>query len=115
MHAVEVALESIDVHGPEAAEGIQPGIELLQGFGPETIEAALGVDGGFDKAGVAQDAEVFGDGRLGQLEATLNVADRLPGGDEQAEDGAAVGLGDDFEDGLHAFYIPLVEYTCQGI
>jgi hypothetical protein len=35
--------------------------------------------------------------------------------DEEAEDGAAVGLGDDLEGGFHGSYILLQAYTCQGI
>jgi hypothetical protein len=34
---------------------------------------------------------------------------------QEAQDRAAVGLGDDVEDGFHGSYIPYTEYTCQGM
>ena len=115
MHAIEVAFESIHVGVPEAAELGQPGVHLLEALGLKAVEAALRVDGGFDEAGLAQDAEVFGNGGLGHAEAALDVADRVFGGGEQAEDGAAIGLGDDFEGGFHTLYIPICVYSRQGI
>ena len=100
-----MTLEGIDVRGPEAAELRQPRIELLEGFRFEAVETALRVNGGFNKTGVAEDAEMLGDGGLGHAQAALDVSDGLLGGAEEAEDGAAVGLGNDFEGGLHILYI----------
>jgi len=113
--AVEVVLKRIDVPGPEAAEGSQPGIDLLEGLGTEAVEAALRVDGGFDEAGLAEHAQVLGDGGLGHAKPALDFADGLMGGEQEAEDGAAVGFGDDLEGGFHTPYIPQSVYTCQGI
>ena len=59
MHAVEVAFESIEVSGPEAAEGSQPGIDFLKGFGLKAVETTLSVDCGFHETGLAQDAQVL--------------------------------------------------------
>ena len=53
IHAVEVAFESIYVSGPEAAERSQPGIDLLEWFRLQPVEAALCVHGGFHKTGIA--------------------------------------------------------------
>ncbi len=66
--AIEMAFESIDVDRPEPTELFEPGIELLKWSGLEPVEAALRVDSGFDEAGVAKDAEVLGDGRLGHAD-----------------------------------------------
>lgn len=77
MHSVEVAFKSIYVSGPEAAEGSQPGIDLLKGSRPQTVETALGVHGGFDESGVAQHAQVLGDGRLRHTKLTLDLSHRL--------------------------------------
>jgi hypothetical protein len=93
-----VALESIYVSGPEAAEWSQPGIELLQWFGPESVEPALGVYRGFHEAGIAQHAQVLGNGRLRHAKLTLDFSHGLLRRDQQAQDGAAVRLGNDFED-----------------
>ena len=92
-HAIEVVFELVEVRGPEAAEGLEPRVDFLEGLGAETVEAALRVDGGFDEAGVAQDAEVLGDLGLRHAALALDLAHRLLRGDEQAEYGAAVGLG----------------------
>jgi hypothetical protein len=54
-----VAFESINVSGPEAAEGSQPGIHLLKGLGLQAVETALCVDCGFHEAGLAQDPQVL--------------------------------------------------------
>ncbi len=76
-HAVEVAFESIYVSGPEAAELSQPDIQLLQWFRFESVETALCVHPGFHKTGLAQDAQVLGDGGLGHTQLTLDLTHRL--------------------------------------
>jgi len=115
MHAVEMALEGIDVRGPEAAELRQPRIELLEGFRFQAVETALRVDGGFNETGVTQHAQVLGDGGLRHAKPALDLSHGLLRGAEEAEDGAAIRLGNDFEGGLHSLYILNLAYTCQGI
>ena len=115
MDAVQMTFEGIDMGGPKAAERFQPGVELLEGFRFKTIEAALGVHGGLHETVLAEHAEVLGDGGLGHAETALDVADGLLGGHEEAEDGAAVGLGEDGKDRFHPLYIPKEVYACQGI
>ena len=110
-----MAFESIDVNRPEAAELLEPGIELLKGSGLEPVEAALRVNGRFDEAGVAEDAEMLGDSGLGHAELTLDFTDGLLGTGEQGEDRATVWLGDDFEGVFHGPNMPSHVYTCQGI
>jgi hypothetical protein len=110
-----MAFESIDVDRPEATELGEPGVELLKRSGLQAIEAALRVDSRFDEAGVAKDAEVLGDGRLGHMELPLDLADGLLVESEKAEDRTAVGLGDDLEGVFHGLYMPYHVYTCQGI
>ena len=77
IHAIEVALESIHVRGPEPTERSQPGIQLLKWFGSQPVETALGVDRGFHEAGVAQHSQVLGDCRLGHTKSTLDLSNRL--------------------------------------
>jgi len=77
MHAVEVAFESIDVSGPEAAELSEPLIDLLERLWFQPVEAALAVDCRFDETGVAQHAQVLGDGRLRHAKLALDLAHRL--------------------------------------
>ena len=59
IHAVEVAFESIQVSGPELAELIQPGIQLLKWLWPQPVEAALRVHRGFHETGLAQHSQVL--------------------------------------------------------
>ena len=70
-----MAFESIDVGGPEAAELCQPGVDLLKGFRLQPVEAALCVDRGFDETGVAEHAQVLGDGGLRHSKLTLDFSD----------------------------------------
>jgi hypothetical protein len=59
IHAIEVALESIHVRGPEPTERSQPVIQLLKWFGFQAIKTALCVHCGFHETGVAQHSEVL--------------------------------------------------------
>ena len=59
IHAVEVAFESIQVSGPEAAELSQPGIHFLKWFRLQPIETALCVHRGFHETGLAQHSQVL--------------------------------------------------------
>jgi len=49
---------------------------------------------------------MLGDSRLGHAKLTLDFSDRLLGRDQEAQYRAAVRLGNDFEYGFHALYIP---------
>ena len=101
-----MALERIQVRGPEPAERRQPGIQLLQWRRSQPVETALRVHGGLHEAGLAQHAQVLRHGRLRHPQLTLDLAHRLLGRDQEAQDRAAVRLGDDFEDGFHGLDIP---------
>ena len=110
-----MAFEKIDVRRPETTELSEPSVELLEWSGLQSVETALGIHCRFDEAGVAQDAEVLGDGRLRHAELTLDLTVGLLGRGQEAEDRAAIGLGDDLEGIFHGPNILLHVYTCQGI
>jgi len=115
MHAVEVAFESIDVRGPEPAELSQPFIDLTKRFRFQPVEASLCVDCRFNEPGLPQHAQVLGDRRLRHTKLALDLSHRLFGGDQETQDGSAVGLSDNLEGGFHPLYILQDVYTCQGI
>ncbi len=115
IHAIEVAFESIDVSGPEAAELGQPGIDLLKWFWLQAVETALCIHRGLHETGIAQHAQVLGHGRLRHTQPALNLSHRLLGRDQEAQYRAAVRLSNDFEDRFHSSCIPTIAYTCQGI
>ena len=110
-----MAFESIYTRGPETTEGREPGIDFLERFRFQAVEPALCVHGGFDETGVAQYAQVLGHGWLRHAKVTLDVPDRLLRCDQEAQYGAAVRLGNDFEHGFHFFYILYEAYARQGI
>jgi len=115
IHAVEVALESIHVSGPEPAELSQPSIHLLKRLRFQPVETALGVYRGFHETGVAQHSQVLGHGRLRHSKLTLDLSNRLLRRDQEAQYRAAVRFRNDFEDGFHTLRILYRAYTCQGI
>src|SRR5262249_23258335 len=105
IHALEVAFERIYVGGPEPTELIQPGIDFLKWSWFQPIETPLCVHRGFYEAGIAQHAQVLRHRRLRHPKPTLDLSHRLLGGDQQAQDRAPIGLGNDFEDRLHDYFI----------
>ena len=114
MHAVEMTFERVDVRRPQSAKRRQPGVDLLKRLRFQAIQTPLRVDGGFDEAGLAQHPEMLRHRRLRHPKLTLDLPDRLFRGDQQAEDGPAVRLRDDLEDGFHVRYMPRMAYACQG-
>lgn len=113
--AVEMTFQSVDVSRPEPAELCQPCIQLLKRFRLQTVETPLRVDRGLHKTGLPEHAQVLGYGRLRHAQLTLDLSHRLLRRSQQAQNGAAVRLGNDFKGGFHSLYIPNMAYTCQGI
>lgn len=97
-----MALERIDVCGPELPELVQPGVHFAEPFRLEPVDATLRVYGGLHEAGLPQHAQVLGNGRLRDAKPPFELADRLLRGGQQRQDRAAARLGDDFERGFHA-------------
>jgi hypothetical protein len=100
-----MAFESINVNGPEPAELIEPCVYFPERFRFQAVEAALCVDCGFHETSLAQNAQMLGHFRLWHAKLTLDFAYRLWGRDQQAQYGATVWLGNDFEGGFHSLYI----------
>jgi hypothetical protein len=115
VHAVQVAFERVQVTGPEPAKLSQPVIQLLKGFRSQPVEPALRVYRGFYKTGLAQHSQVLGYHGLRHTKLTLDLSHRLLRRDQEAQDRAAIGLGNDFEDRFHSLCILHTAYTCQGI
>jgi hypothetical protein len=110
-----VALEGVHVSGPEAAKWFQPDVEFLKRFGPEAIKPALRVYRGLNKTSVTEHAEMPGHGGLRQAELALDLSHRVLRGDEEAQDGPAVRLRQNFENGLHLIYIRYQAYASKCI
>src|SRR4051794_12734652 len=73
LHAVEMALERVEVGGPEAAERSEPLVHLHERLGPQAIQTTLGLDTRLDEAGVTEHAQVLGDRRLRHPQLRLDV------------------------------------------
>jgi hypothetical protein len=110
-----VALKGVYVCGPEAAKGLKPGIDFLERFGPEPVQPALRVHGGFNEAGIPKYAKVPGNGGLRESKPAFDLAHRVLGGEKEAEDRPTVRLRQNLENGFHVFYIPCFAYARQGI
>lgn len=93
MHAVEMALEGIDVRRPEAAVLVDPGGGVFEGAGVEAAGPPLRFATARDQAGAFQHLEVFGDGRHRHLEGPGEFGHRSLAEREPAQDGAARGIG----------------------
>src|SRR5579863_2819615 len=105
-----MALECIEVRRPEAAEGLDPGVQLPKRLRPQAIQPALRVHGRLHETGLSQHPQVLRDSRLRHAELALDLAHRTMRREQQVQNGAAVWLGNDFEDRFHAFL-----YTSMGI
>jgi hypothetical protein len=106
-HVVEVSLEGVEARGPHGPVGGEPLVDLLQGLAADAVEAALGVDAGFDQTGVAEDTEVLGDGRLADGKGLDEVSDRALAVPEEIEDAPAVALGQHLERRQHGLSIAI--------
>ena len=74
MLAVEMALEGVDVIGPQLTEGSQPFVDLAQAVRSDAVDASLRVDGRFDKSRFPQYAEMFRDCGLSHSQRMLDVS-----------------------------------------
>lgn len=110
-----MSVETVERRDPVAPVGLEPFVDLPQRRGIEAIHPQLSVHAGDDHAGVAQYAEVLGDGWLAQP----NLRDELAHGGltvaQHTHDRAAVWLGEDGKGGGHTAYISTMVYTCQVI
>jgi len=68
-----MTLEGVETDRPEAAKRRKPGIDLHEGFGPDAIEAPLGIDARLDEPGLTQDAQVLRNGGLRQSQLLFDI------------------------------------------
>src|SRR5262245_32696533 len=72
--AVEVALEGVEMPGPESPVGFEPLVEPLERRGFDPVDAALRVDPARDEPRLAQHLQVLGHRRLADVERVDEVA-----------------------------------------
>jgi hypothetical protein len=111
-----VSLEGVEATGPELAIGSEPGIDLYEGLGAQSVPAPLGVVADLDQAGVAEHAQVLGDPGLAQRKPLDQLAYGTLPLAEEVEDLPPPGLGHKLERRRHlGHYITRQLYNCQGI
>lgn len=110
-----MALERIEMDGPELPERREPCIDFHQRLRPNAVKPALRIDTRFDETRIAQHAQVLRNRGLGQIQRVLDVAHRLLGRCEQTQNGAAARFGNDGESGFHSLNIRIEVYECQGM
>lgn len=89
----------VEARGPHPPVGRQPLVEHPERLRPYSVQATLRVGAHLDQAGLAQDAQVLGDGRLAQIEPLYQIAHRRFGRLQEIEDAPAVRLCEDLERG----------------
>jgi DNA-binding transcriptional ArsR family regulator len=108
-----MALQIIKVPVPRAPVGLEPLIHGTQGLRSYAVEPPLGVAAYGDEPGLAQNAQVLGDGRLTEGQLADELADRPFGAAQEIQDPPAIGLCEYLEHG-HRSSIAMQLYSCQG-
>jgi len=100
---------------PELPKGQQPGIQLLQRFGSQPVQPALGIHRGLDETGFPEHPKVLGDRRLGQAEFFPQLPDGPLRGRQQVQDGPPVRFCNDRKKSFHVSSMHSCVHTCQCI
>lgn len=85
---------------PEKAVVLEPMIDGAEALRVETVKAVAADALFVDEMGVAEQAEVLGDGRAGDWEGASDLSRGLMALAKEVEDGAARGIGEGAEDGI---------------
>jgi hypothetical protein len=116
LELAEKAVEALEVALPNPPVPLEPGFQLLERRGAQSVNAALGVDANVDESGVAEDAQVFRDLGLAETQAADQVADRPRPVAQKFDDMKTVGLSEGPEGCQHGDWnMPHFVYSRQGI
>jgi hypothetical protein len=111
LQIVEKSVEALEVAFPETVVALQPALELLERRGAQGVDAALGVDANADQSGVTEDAQMLGDLRLAEPEATDHIANGAGAIAQEFDDMESVGLCERAECVHHGLHY----YSCLRI
>jgi hypothetical protein len=92
VHLVEVAFEVVEAGAPQRPVRSKPLVHLAQRFGSNPIDPPLSLNPGVHQAGVPEQAQMLGDGRLGHRQSGYQLADRAFSQPQQVQDLAPVAL-----------------------
>src|SRR5690606_38451919 len=96
--------ERVEPRAPEAAEAVEPGVDLGQGARVDGVDEARSLGAHGREAVLAQDLELLRDGRLGDAELAGDDLDDLARGvltfRQKLEDSPPNGIAEDVE-GVH--------------
>jgi hypothetical protein len=110
-----VPLEFAEAFGPQRPIGRQPLVDLAQRLDTDAVQPALGIDARFDQTGLAQDAQMLGDGRLADIQVLDELGDGTLAGAQEIENAPSIGFGEDLEGGHYVPSMPYQLYICQCI
>jgi hypothetical protein len=99
------------IHLPEVAVLIEPGIDGAERLGIELVDAVTAFAVFADEVGATQKAEVFGDGGAGDREGSSDGSGGLAAATEKIEHGAAGGIGKGLEGGFWGICNRLVPHN----
>jgi len=111
-----VAFERVEAAGQLGPVGLEPLVELSEGFGPQAVDPALGIPANLDEAGFAQDLEMAGHTGLMHADGVDELGDRTLAASYGVENAAASRFGDHPEDvelTLHHSKIQSRIYMCN--
>ena len=98
--SLDKSFQTVEVHLPEVAVLIEPGVYGAQGFGIELIDAVAAFAMLPHQVGTAQEAEVFRNGGARDGESSCDFSGGLAAPPQQIQDGAAGGIGKCLEGGF---------------
>ena len=85
---------------PERSILAEPGIDRLEWFRVQPVDAVTAVAALFDEAGTAQQTQMLGNGRAGNGKGLSDVPGGKATAAEEVQDGPACGVGECAEDGF---------------
>ena len=100
-----MSFEGVEARRPERAIGLQPLVDLGEGFWAQRVKTLLAIRAHHDKPGLAQHLEVLGHAGLAQLKALYQLSGVALAITQQVENLSAVRLGQGGV-GAYAFILP---------
>jgi hypothetical protein len=97
-----VVVEAVERGRPAAPVRLEPLVDLAERTGVDSVQALLSIRSGDDHASFSEDPEVLGDAWLAEPQMGDELADGRLSVAKDAQDLAAMGLGEDGEGDWHA-------------
>ena len=110
-----MSFEPIEPVHPALPVRLQPRIDFFERLRAEPVDPTLGVRPDVDQPGFPEHPEMLRDRRLAHPEPVDQLPYRAVAIEEEIQDAAPVGFGQEFEGGDHGLSMPDGLYACQDI